>query len=483
MGIRKDGLKGSQLKILTEAEIEYIHKSSLKLLENIGMRIYDEDILNLLKKAGCKVNFSTKVSKASGEFIEGILKETTNQVKLCGRSFRNDINLGDGTVYARTPGGPPFITDLNTGERREGTINDVALSCKIADALENIHGISVFQVVPMDVPRMCLDVYAAKASFENTEKHLFYYTQNQDLIDYVLEMAVIVAGGEYELKKRPLLSGFCEVTSPLKLEQSQTMLLKCFVKRGLPVYTQSHPIAGITSPVTLAGEVALMNADTLMVVAISQLLNRGTPIFYGTSASVPDMRKALNLAGTVEVGLLGCALAQMANFYHLPSAMSSGIDSKIPDGQAVMERIFTALPPILAGLDLINLSTTNTKMTFSPSLLVIDNELMNWIGRLLRGITVNDETLAIDLTENVAFRNNFLSEMHTIKHFREELLESKLVSRETWDDWKNAGSQSYWQRAQDCAKIISNDHHPTPLSEEVQKGLATIVKFAEDHIK
>ncbi|MFB3886719.1 MAG: trimethylamine methyltransferase family protein [Thermodesulfobacteriota bacterium] len=482
MGFRRDGLKGGFLKFLTEAEIEHIHKSSLELLEEVGMEIDDQDMLKLLKKSGCKVDFSTNISRVPRELIEDILKEIPHQMRLCGRRSMFDITPGDGTVYARTTGGPPYIADLNTGERREGTLEDLALCCRVADALENIHGISVFQVVPMDVPRMLLDVYAAQTSFLNTEKHLFYYTQNPDLVEYVLEMAALVAGGEEELKKRPLLSGFCEATSPLKLDRRQTTLLTKFVRKGLPVYTHSHPIAGVTSPVTLAGEVALSNAETLMVVTIAQLLAPHTPILYGTSASVPDMRTALNLAGTVEVGLLGCALAHMARFYHLPSTMTSGMDAKILDAQAMMERILTSLPPILTGIDLINLSTTDTKMTFTLPLLVIDNELMSWINRLLRGFTVNEETLAIDLIRRVARKELFLSEDHTVKHFREELLGSKLVNRGAWDDWKMAGSPSLWQKALDDTKKIAREHQPAPLSGEVQRNLAAIVKSAKDHV-
>ncbi len=443
------------------------------------MEIDDDDILKLLKKAGCKVDFSTGISRVPPGLVEETLSETPNRIRLCGRNAENDIVLGDGMVYARTPGGPPYIIDLDTEKRREATIHDLELCCRLADALENINGMSIFQVVPMDVPRLLLDVYAAEASFLNSEKHFFYYTQNEELVDYVIEMAAIVAGGEDKLKARPLLSGFCEITSPLKLEWREAKLLRSFVRGGLPVYTHSHPIAGLTSPVTLAGEVALMNAETLMVVVISQLVSPGTPIFYGTSASVPDMRKVLNLAGAVEVGLLGCALAQMASRYRLPSAMTSGTDAKVPDAQAAMERILTALPPILAGLDLVNLSTTDSKMTFSPALLVIDNELMTWIGRLLRGIAVNKETLAVELIKEVAGDGTFISHKHTIRHFKEELQESRLVSREAWSDWKAAGSKTLHQKAQGRAQRIMDEHRPEPLSKETQHDIAQVKKSAE----
>jgi len=482
MGFRRDGLKGSSLQILAEEEIERIHRSSLELLEKTGMLIYDEDILKLLEKAGCKVDFSTKIARAPCELIEDGLKETLSCLRLCGRDEENDMELGDGTLYTRTTGGPPYIIDLNTQKQRKATREDVAQCVRVADALPNIYGVSMVQVVPMDVPARLIDLYAAEVSFNNTEKHLFYVCHNEELIEPVLEMAALVAGGEEELKRRPLLSAFCEVTSPLQLEHRQTKVLTNYAKRKLPFYIHSHPIAGFTSPVTLAGEVALMNAETLMVVLIAQLINSGTPIIYGTSASVPNMRRGSNLAGTVEVGLFGCALAQMARRYHLPCDMTSGIDSKVADAQASMERILTALPPILAGIDLIDLSTTDTKLTFSFEQLVIDNELMGWIARLLRGIKVDEEHLALELIKKVSHKGSFLEEGHTVKHFREELLDSDLISRDSWDDWEREGCKTLRERAQEQVKRILKEHKSAPLSEDVQQSMAEIIKSTKPHI-
>jgi trimethylamine--corrinoid protein Co-methyltransferase len=479
MGLARSGLKGSCLRFLTEAEIQSVHRSSAELLADVGMEINDREILEILRRAGCRVDFASRVVRVPPELLDSTIRGLPHAVRLCARQPEDDLQPGDGALYVRTTGGPPFIADLDTGSRREATLRDLALSCRVADALEHIHGVSVFQVVPMDVPRPLLDVYAAEASFLNTRKHLFYYTQNPKLIDHVLEMAVIVAGGEEPLRRRPLVSGFCEVRSPLTLDSGQARLLCSFLKRGLPVYTHSHPIAGITAPVTLAGELALMNAETLMVILIAQLLAPGAGLLYGTSASVPDMRTALNLSGAVEIGLLGGALAQMAQFYGLPSTMTSGTDSKVLDGQAFTERLFTALPPILAGIDLLNLSTTDTKMTYSLPLLAADNELMRWVARVLRGITVDEKTLAVGLTKEVARKSPFISEPHTVQYMRQELLGSAFAIRQPWDAWKEAGSPLFWQNARAHAIQLARDHQPPPISEEVRRGLADIVQSAK----
>jgi trimethylamine--corrinoid protein Co-methyltransferase len=159
--------------------------------------------------------------------------------------------------------------------------------------------------------------------------------------------------------------------------------------------------------------------------------------------------------------------------------MTSGTDSKILDGQAFMERLFTALPPILAGIDLLNLSTTDTKMTYSLPLLAVDHELMRWVGRWLQGITVSEETLAVGTVKEVARQSPFISEPHTVRHLREELLESPFAIRQPWDAWKTAGSPEFWQNAQGHTKRLITEHQPPFMSEEIRRGLADIVKSAK----
>jgi len=483
MGFYRDGLKGSSLRVFTEEEAELIHKYSLELLEEKGILIHHEDTLKLLKNAGCKVDFSSKMAQIPAELVENSIQGSPNRVKLCGRNDRYDIELGDGTLYTRTTSGAPYIIDLDTQKQRKATKEDLAQSIRLADALPNIHGVSIIHMVPMDMPVELIDLYSAETSFNNTEKHLFYVCHNEDFIELVIEMAALIAGGEDKLRERPLLCGFCEVTSPLQLDRAQMKLLWNYTKRGIPVYTHSHPMGGLTAPVTLAGEAVQMNAETLAVLAIGQLINPGAPIIYGTSASVPNMKTGSNLSGAIEIGLLGSALAQMAKKYHLPCDMTCGTDSKTADAQASIEKIFTALPSILSGIDLLDISTTDTKLTFSLDQLVIDNEIISWIARLLKGIKVDEEHLAIELIKKVSHSNDsFITQAHTAKYLREELMDSELMHRKSWGEWVAQGSTSLKQRAHEKAKMILKDYKPVPLSEEVQKGMTKIIESAKSRI-
>ena len=419
--------KGNCLQPLSADEVERIHTGSLEILAETGMVIRDREIVQLLQEAGCQADPGRGLVKISPGLVEEALRRAPHVVTLCGRSSDHDLQLGDGKAYARTPGGATRILDLETGRAREATQADVADLVRLADALPNIHGISMCQVVPMDVPRDRVDLTMAQLSLANTGKHLFYVCHNHDLVEAVIEMAASQVGGYDALRERPIVSPLCESTSPLRLVESQARVLKSFATRGLPLRLHAHPIAGFTSPVTLAGELVVTHAEVLGLVVIAQLVAPHVPVVYGMSSSVPDMKTGLNLAGAVEIGLLGASMAQLAGRIGIPCSVSSGIDADLPGAQSVLERMMTALPPILAGADLINLCPNDGKLTFSPEQLVIDDEIMLWVGHYLRGMDVDEESMALELIHSVGPGGTFVGKAHTARHLRQSLLLDGLI--------------------------------------------------------
>lgn len=418
---------GEGFRLLTETDVERIHQAALEVLERSGMAIRDEELLGRLARAGCVVDSQAGVVRLPQGLVEEARREAPPVAVLCGRDAGQDLRLGDGKLYTRTTGGATRILDLDTGEARDATLADVVHCLRVAEALPHIHGVSMFQVVPADVPVRRVDIYVAQAALLHVRKPLFYVCHNPEHLEAVVEMVAAAAGGIQALQERPLLGGLCESTAPLRLVESQSAVLKTFARHGLPLMLHAHPIAGFTSPVTLAGELVVTHAEVLALVTLAQLWQPGAPVVYGMSSSVPDMRTGANLAGVVEIGLLGAAVVQLARHCSLPCAVTSGMDAAGPGLQAMLERLMTALPPILAGVDLINLSTTEAKMTFSLEQLVLDDEVMCWVGRLVRGILVDEETLASRLIQDVGPGGAYLGLDHTLRHFREELLSKGLI--------------------------------------------------------
>jgi trimethylamine--corrinoid protein Co-methyltransferase len=447
------------------------------------MVIHDKAILALLGKAGCQVDIGTHHVRIPAQVVRDAVSQSPSMVNLYNRLGEHVMALGAGPLYARISSGATGILDLDSGRRREATSQDAADIVRLAGALPHIHGVSTMAVQPADLPVTAVDVRAVKIALSNTVKPLGYVCLNEQLVGYVLDMVATVVGGEEALRQRPMITALAESTSPLKLVSSQLAVLRAFASRGLPLTLHAHPMAGFTAPVTLAGELVMTHAEVLALVTIAQLIRPGTPVVYGMSSSVPDMRGGVNLSGAVEIGLLGEVVARLAKRCGLPCVVSSGTDAHRPGSQAMLERLMTLLPPAMAGVDLINLSTLETKMSFSLEQLVIDETILSVIERYLLGITVDDEMLAVDLIHEIGSAGAYVTADHTLEHFRGELLIPELVGRETRTRWEAAGAPDMSTRAREKIHRILMEHHPPPLAAGVAAKLDEIVEEADARSK
>jgi len=483
-GFDRAGLKGVYLCALTESEVEQVHDGALQTLAKTGIIIRDDVILALLDEAGCQVSrrrwdYHVRIP---ADVVENAVAKAPPTVTLSDRFGEPAMVLGAGPLHARSSSGATRILDLESARRREPTRQDAADAARVADALPHILGVSTMAVQPADVPAATVDLHAVRITLANTVKPLGYVCLNARLIQPALAMFAAVAGGEEALRRRPIVSALAESTSPLQLVPSQLAVLRAFASRGLPLTLHAHPMAGFTAPVTLAGELVITHAEILSLVAIAQLLRPGTPVVYGMSSSVPDMRSGTNLAGAVEIGLLGVATAQLARRCGLPCVMSSGTDARQPGTQAVMERLMTLLPPALAGADLVNLSTLESKMAFSLEQLVLDDAVLSVVERYLRGIGVDPETIGLDLIDEVGPRGAFVSTDHTVRHFREELLDLDLVRDHPLGPRQDTGGSSMQARARDDVRRILAEHRPVPLADGIAAQLDEIIEEAETQV-
>jgi trimethylamine--corrinoid protein Co-methyltransferase len=477
-GIDRTGFKRAYLCALTEDEVERIYDGALRILAQTGIVIYDDSVLALLDESGCQVDREDRRAHIPAKVVEEAVAQAPPVVTLYNRLGEQAMALGAGPLYARTSSGATGILDLDSGQRREPTCQDLADAARLADALPHVHGISTMAVQPADVLATTVDVHAVRLVLANTVKPVGYVCLNVQLIESVLAMAATVVGGKEALRQRPIITALAESTSPLQLVSSQLAVLRSFASWGLPLTLHAHPIAGLTAPVTLPGELVMTHAEVLALATIAQLIQPGTPVIYGMSSSVPDMRRGTNLSGAVEIGLLGAAVAKLARRSGLPCVMSSGTDAHWPGGQAMMERLMTLLLPALAGIDLVNLSTLDTKMTFSLEQLVMDETILSVIERCLQGITVDGKTLALDLIHEIGPGGAFTTTDHTLGHFREELLIPDLISREPREAWEAAGSSDMLTRAREKVLHILEEHCPPLLADDVAAQLDEIVKMA-----
>jgi trimethylamine--corrinoid protein Co-methyltransferase len=261
----------------------------------------------------------------------------------------------------------------------------------------------------------------------------------------------------------------------------QTEGLIEYAKMGLPVDIASEPQCGATSPVTLAGTIAQQTAEILGMNVIAQLVNPGTPVLMGTVAAAMDLRNGMIALGGVEAAMINVAHAQMARFYEIPSrGTGSNTESKLLDMQAGYEKMITLLLPALAGINMIFYpGTMDHALTVSLEGLLIDHEICGMIDRVMKGVSVTEGKLALDIIDRVGPGGHFLNQKHTMKYLKEEHFLPKLTDRDSHELWIEKGKRAIHERARDEVKRILAEHKPLGLDSAVEKELWGIVKEVE----
>jgi trimethylamine--corrinoid protein Co-methyltransferase len=307
---------------------------------------------------------------------------------------------------------------------------------------------------------------------------------NASEAQFSIEIAAAIVGGKEELRKRPIISVVQCPISPLRFESGLIEANIEYAKAGVPVVPLTMPLAGETAPVTLAGTLAVNNAEVLGSLVVSEFASSGAPVLYGACPSNIDFRTGLFICSP-ESGLLNVALAQLAHYYDLPSEICGGCsDSKVPDAQAAYERTLTLLPAILAGPDIVcGMGGLEAAKTMVPELLIIDNEILEGILRLVRGFEVNDDTLALDVIRKVGLGGHYLAEKHTLNRFMKEHWMPKISDRRAYDLWKREGEKGIHDVAREKANEILATHKPEPLPKDVQKEISLILKRYEKFLK
>ena len=467
------GLIGGQYQPLKQSSIDRIHQASLEIFEEVGFEVYYDEALEIFARSGAKVDFEQKRVRLSPQLVEKAISTAPSKVVLYGREEKHDLILEGKRVYLGTGGTAPNVLDLETGEKRLSSLEDVKQIAKLVDALDNVH-FYLLPVFPNELPQEQVDVNRFYAGLANTTKHVTGGVWHPEGARNAIKLASIIAGGYEELKKKPIISIICCVISPLRLDKNYTELMIIAAENGIPVMVPSEALCGSTSPITLAGDVLQVNVETLAGVILTQLVNPGTPVLYATVSTIADPRRMSYTSGAVEMGLINAALAQMAQFYAIPFYATAGMsDAKLPDAQAGYEKAITSLLVAMAGANFIHDSAglLEFAMTASYEQYVIDDEINGMVMRAVRGIEFNEDTLALDVIKNVGPTGTFFDQVHTVKHLRSEFFFPKLSDRSPREQWVEKGAKDTRERAREIAKNILLNHKPLPIPPDIDKKI------------
>jgi trimethylamine--corrinoid protein Co-methyltransferase len=454
------GLAGGSFKPLTEEAIREVHQTAMRVIEEVGFQVNSDTALGLFREAGASVDQERRLVRLPQERAMELIEMAPSEIRLCGQDEKHDILLGGNRVYTGTGGTALYVYHQETGEKQLATLDDLKRIARLVDGLDNIH-LFLLPTYPSELPIEQVDVNRFFAALDNTTKHVMGGVYTFDGVKQVTRMAEIIAGSGERLRQRPIISMIACSISPLKMDGEYGDFIVAIAKSGIPVVCPAEPLCGATSPVTLAGNLVIQTVDSLMGVMLTQIVNPGTPVILGSVASNTDLRDLKYLAGSVEMGLVNAAGAQMAQFYKLPFYATGGMtDSKVLDAQSGYESAITNMLCALAGANFIHdaAGLMEFALTVCYEKYVIDNEILGMVMRAVEGIKVNDDTLAFDLIKEVGPGGNFVTAKHTRRFMRSEHYEPSLSDRDSREDWEANGRKTTWQRAAEKAKEIMSQH-------------------------
>lgn len=429
---------------LNETDAERIHDASLALLADPGVRVEHEAVRSALLGAGAKPGVSPADVRLPAEMVR-------DYVALAPRSVTLTDQRGQGKVLTATSDplfwSCPGLYMWQGGRRRPFTSADMAAVTRLLSRLPNVYG--VFGLSLDDVPPGRRDVVGLNIIAHNTAKHVRVLCFTPAGADALVGMRSVV--GDH-----PWFSIGFTAHGPLRWTELALEVFRRTAGHGIPVSVNGEPMAGVSGPVTLAGAAAVGNAEILSGIVINQLLEPGRPCIYNLGlAHVMDMRSAIAVTGGPENHLLADVSAAMGRFYSLPSCSWVSTEAMCPDGQAALEKMFGWHAHMLSGVSLVwGIGQLESEMTFSPAQAVIDDEMICYARRYLRGVPVDEQTLALDVTRDVGIAGSFLEHEHTLRHFRSELYMPSLLWRDRWAKWQSEGARTLAQRAEKVASDL-----------------------------
>jgi trimethylamine--corrinoid protein Co-methyltransferase len=464
-----------RLIFLTDDEIASIHEASLKILQEIGVKVLSKKVQSLLAENGAKIDVANAIVKIPNSLVEDSIKKAPKKIVLCGRNPKFDLKLpSKDFTFIATSGYSTFIRDFKTGEKRMTKTSDLRDFTIIADYLDQVDFFDSI-VAPTELPPPVQTVYGLAVSFENTEKHVLNRALNAKQAKWQIKLASAVVGGEEKLRKRPI---FCSINcpvSPLLFEEGSSEAIVEWAKAGVPVVPMSMALCGSTAPATIAGTLVIVNAENLASLVILQCANPSAPMVYCAESTSADMRTGDINYQAPELSLISAGATQMARSYNLPCFTTSiGMEETPNDWESLIwasKRV--ALVQLGRGDISAGLGSLENAESAALEQVILDIESWEQVKAYLRRFKVNEETLGFDAIREVGAGGNFLGLKHTLEHFQKEIWLKKEPTL-----LPSMGG-SLVERAKEKVRQILSSHIPSQLDKEVKREINQILRNCE----
>ncbi len=469
----------ASFQVLSDDQCRRLIGAAMEILERTGALYFDDEALEIMKRAGCFVD-GNRV-RIPFKLVEKALNTVPRKVTLCNsRTGKPVMEMEGGNAYFGTGSDTPFFIDPYTQNRIPASRKTVSMAAKVIDALPNMDFVMSLGIV-QDVHQLVYDRYQFQSMVLNTSKPIVITAIDLEGYGDIIEMCEIIAGGEEALRNNPFMTLYAEPISPLQHANDAAQKLILAGKKSLPVVYTPCIMAGGTVPATMAGAMATGLAESLSGLVLNQQTNEGNPFIMGGVFTVMDMKTTIFAYGAPEFDLMQAALADVSNFLDLPMFGTCGCtDAKVVDEQALIEAALSIMITAQSGANL-NHDVGYIEHGNCSSLehLSICDDLIGYARKVVNGIEVNEETLALDVIDKVGPGGNFLGEDHTMKHFREETWYPRLFTREIYESWVGNGSKTLFQRSNERVIDILENYEPDPLPKDVQLKIKEIIQRAE----
>jgi trimethylamine--corrinoid protein Co-methyltransferase len=425
------------------------------------------------------VDHEKKIVRVRPQIIEDALKKAPPAYKLAARDPQQDLQLDGNHVHLGTDGCGVEVIDIDTGEKRTSCLQDVRDIARVADATEEV----AFHWVPVSAQDTSVEargLHEVKAVWENSTKHVQTESiYNVDEAKAAIEMAALIVGGRDKLRERPVLSLMQCTAPPLGHDGGSLDAALLAAEVGIPTGFMTMAACATTGPTTMAGNLTVGNAEVIAGTALLQLAYPGAPVFYAAAQTASDLRTGAYTGGGPEDFLFGAATNILADFYNIPLSMGAfATGAKEPNWQAGIEGAMSSFMASVVMSDmLLGCGFLHGSRIWSYAEMLMDCEIFSIVHKMMQGIEVNEETLALESIAAVGPGGHYLAQKHTRNHMR-ELFMPKFMDRRPYSEWENKKDDARdWALAK--ARKILKEHQPDPLDEKVSKEMDRIIKSVE----
>ncbi len=469
-------------EILSQEDIERIHQTSVRILSNVGVEFPSEEALAVFRRHGMRVDGSHVY--VTEDQLWRALETTPARFTLHARNPERSVIIGQGEPPVFAPGyGAPFLIDAE-GNKRMPTVDDYHTLVKLAHAMPNQDVSGYLLAEPSDAPAETAPIHMIYAHVIHSDKPFLGSVEHELAVRHTMEVVRILFGDDSD--DQPATLGVISSLTPLSYSREMIGALMTYAREGQALLIANLAMAGSTAPITLVGMLAMQNAEMLAGIVLSQLVNPGTPVIYGTTSTNIDMRSGSLAIGSPELAQVVAAHQQLVRFYGLPSRGSGALtDANFPNVQAGLESMMGMLTVVNSGADFVlhAAGILSSYLAFSHEKFVIDDEICGRVRRFHSPLVVDDETLAYDSIARVGSGGHFLLEDRTVERCRTEFWDPVVSDRTGLDEWLRAGQPGVVARARERWRKLVAAHRDPPLGEVTARQLRAFVEEETHYVE